>query len=171
MRLFAPVLSLLVIAMAAACTEQGSSPLTTTGPSQVTDAGHRERRRLARPGLSQRRPRGRLRQCSSASRTSDRLSHRPPATISRRTRWTTWCPGPLSSTKAGTVTFNTFGVHQVAIYAPGTEPGDIDTTDLDSDACRLSEAGPCARCAAAHRRRHQSHRNLSRRRAALFCAR
>ena len=32
--------------------------------------------------------------------------------------------------KGGTVTFNTFGVHQIAIYAPGTEPGDIDTTDL-----------------------------------------
>ena len=32
--------------------------------------------------------------------------------------------------KGGTVTFNTFGVHEVAIYAPGTEPGDIDATDL-----------------------------------------
>ncbi len=32
--------------------------------------------------------------------------------------------------KGGEVTFKTFGVHQVSIYAPGTEPGDIDTTDL-----------------------------------------
>ena len=32
--------------------------------------------------------------------------------------------------KGGKVTFKTFGVHQIAIYAPGTEPGDIDTTDL-----------------------------------------
>ena len=28
----------------------------------------------------------------------------------------------------GTVTFSTFGVHQIAIYSPGTEPGDIDTS-------------------------------------------
>jgi plastocyanin len=28
----------------------------------------------------------------------------------------------------GTVTFHTFGVHQVAIYAPETEPDDIDTS-------------------------------------------
>ena len=28
----------------------------------------------------------------------------------------------------GTVTYQTFGVHQVAIYKPGTEPSDIDTT-------------------------------------------
>jgi plastocyanin len=32
--------------------------------------------------------------------------------------------------RGGTVTFNTFGVHQVAIYAPGTDPGDIDQTAL-----------------------------------------
>ena len=30
----------------------------------------------------------------------------------------------------GTVTFKTFGVHQVAIYDSGTTPEDIDTTDL-----------------------------------------
>lgn len=32
--------------------------------------------------------------------------------------------------KGGTVTFNTFGVHEVAIYDDGTEPEDIDTTAL-----------------------------------------
>jgi hypothetical protein len=32
--------------------------------------------------------------------------------------------------RGGTVTFNTFGVHQVAIYEPGTEPEDIDTSIL-----------------------------------------
>jgi plastocyanin len=32
--------------------------------------------------------------------------------------------------KGGRVTFNTFGVHELAIYDDGTEPGDIDTTDL-----------------------------------------
>jgi plastocyanin len=30
----------------------------------------------------------------------------------------------------GTVTFNTVGVHQIAIYAPGTTPDDIDTSIL-----------------------------------------
>ena len=30
----------------------------------------------------------------------------------------------------GTVTFNTAGVHQVAIYAPGTDPDDIDMSIL-----------------------------------------
>ena len=32
--------------------------------------------------------------------------------------------------KGGTVTFNTIGVHVIAIYAPGTEPDDIDTSIL-----------------------------------------
>ena len=32
--------------------------------------------------------------------------------------------------QGGTVTFNTFGIHQVAIYADGTSPKDIDTTAL-----------------------------------------
>jgi plastocyanin len=32
--------------------------------------------------------------------------------------------------RGGTVTFNTFGPHGVAIYEDGTEPGDIDTTIL-----------------------------------------
>ncbi len=30
--------------------------------------------------------------------------------------------------RGGTVTFKTFGVHQLAIYAPGTKPDDIDAT-------------------------------------------
>jgi plastocyanin len=37
-------------------------------------------------------------------------------------------PGTVVIAQGGTVTFSTFGVHQVAIYSPGTEPGDIDTT-------------------------------------------
>jgi plastocyanin len=32
--------------------------------------------------------------------------------------------------RGGTVTFNTFGPHGVAIYEDGTEPGDIDTSVL-----------------------------------------
>ena len=32
--------------------------------------------------------------------------------------------------RGGTVTFKTFGVHQVAIYDNGVQPGDVDTTDV-----------------------------------------
>jgi plastocyanin len=39
-------------------------------------------------------------------------------------------PRTVVIAKGGTVTFNTFGVHEVAIYAPGTEPKDIDTSKL-----------------------------------------
>ena len=35
----------------------------------------------------------------------------------------------------GTVTFNTFGVHQVAIYDDGTEPEDIDTSMVVGTPC------------------------------------
>jgi plastocyanin len=35
----------------------------------------------------------------------------------------------------GTVTFNTFGVHQVAIYDDGTEPEDIDTSIVRPTPC------------------------------------
>ena len=43
----------------------------------------------------------------------------------------------------GTVTFNVpAGVHQIAIYEPGTEPEDIDTTDLTSLAAFAGCAGP-----------------------------
>jgi len=44
--------------------------------------------------------------------------------------------------KGGAVTFNTFGVHEVAIYAPGTEPGDIDTTDLVLTPAGCPKPGP-----------------------------
>ena len=39
-------------------------------------------------------------------------------------------PRTVVISRGGTVTFKTFGVHGVAIYAPGTEPGDIDTSVL-----------------------------------------
>jgi len=37
-------------------------------------------------------------------------------------------PRTVVISQGGTVTFDTFGVHQVAIYGPGTEPEDIDAT-------------------------------------------
>lgn len=39
-------------------------------------------------------------------------------------------PRTVVISQGGTVTFETFGVHQVAIYEPGTKPGDIDTSIL-----------------------------------------
>jgi plastocyanin len=130
MRLFAPVLSLLVIAMAAACTEQASSPLTTTAPSQVTGAG------AATPSARSAGPVATVAPSptekvvqfglpnvgSGFSPTSghDQSAHAVDSMV----------PGTVVIDKGDKVTFNTAGVHQVAIYAPGTEPGDIDTTDL-----------------------------------------
>lgn len=42
----------------------------------------------------------------------------------------TLVPETVVIDQGGTVTFDTFGVHQIAIYAPGVEPGDIDTSNL-----------------------------------------
>ncbi len=42
----------------------------------------------------------------------------------------TLVPGTVVIDKGGTVTFNTPGIHQVAIYEPGVEPADIDTSIL-----------------------------------------
>jgi plastocyanin len=39
-------------------------------------------------------------------------------------------PRTVVIAQGGTVTFETFGVHQVAIYDVGTEPEDIDTSIL-----------------------------------------
>ncbi len=93
MRLFVPFLSLSVIAMSAACMEQGSSPLTTTGPSQVTDAG------TATPSA---RSAGPVATAASAMKATVDFGMpnvgsgfpRRRATISRRTPSTTWCLGP-----------------------------------------------------------------------------
>jgi plastocyanin len=129
MRLFAPVLSLLVIAMAAACTEQGSSQLTTTGPSQVTGAG------AATPSA---RSAGPVATAASPMTATVQFglpnvgSGFPPTSGHDQSAHAvdSMVPGTVVIDKGGTVTFNTGGVHEVAIYAPGTEPSDIDTTDL-----------------------------------------
>jgi plastocyanin len=129
MRLFAPVLSLLVIAMAVACSEQGSSPLTTTGPSQLTDAG------TAAPSTRSAGP-----IATAASRLTATVqfgqanvgSPFPPTSGHDQSAHAVdnMVPRTVVIDKGGTVTFNTFGVHQVAIYAPGTDPRDIDTSVL-----------------------------------------
>lgn len=39
-------------------------------------------------------------------------------------------PSTVVIATGGTVTFETFGVHQIAIYEPGTRPEDIDTSQV-----------------------------------------
>jgi plastocyanin len=52
-------------------------------------------------------------------------------------------PGTVVIAAGGTVTFEVPpGVHQIAIYQPGTEPKDIDTTDLTTLAVYAGCAGP-----------------------------
>jgi plastocyanin len=141
MKLFAPVLSLLVIAMAAACTEQGSSPLNTTGPSQVAGTG------TETPSARSVGP-----VATAATRSTATVqfgqpnvgSPFPPTSGHDQSAHAVdnMVPRTVVIDKGGTVTFNTFGVHQVAIYAPGTEPGDIDTTDLVLTPAGCPKPGP-----------------------------
>ena len=129
MRLFAAMAFLSVMAMTAACTEQGSSRLATTGPSQVTDAG------AAAPANRSQGP-----VATAASRDTATVQFGqanvgttfPPTSGHDQSAHAVdnMVPRTVVIDKGGEVTFNTFGVHQVAIYAPGTEPGDIDTSDV-----------------------------------------
>jgi plastocyanin len=47
----------------------------------------------------------------------------------------TLVPGTVVIDKGGTVTFNAVGIHQIAIYKPGVEPEDIDTSALVAMPC------------------------------------
>ena len=129
MRLFVPMVFLSVIAMTAACTEQGSSRLTTTGPSQMSDAG---------TALPSNRSLGPVATAAPAPGATVQFGQAnvgspfPPTSGHDQSAHAVdnMVPRTVVIDKGGEVTFNTFGVHQVAIYARGTEPGDIDTTDL-----------------------------------------
>ena len=129
MRLFAPMVLLSVVTMAAACTEQGSSQLTTMGPSQVTEAGA--------PTPSNR-SLGPVATAASALTATVQFGQAnvgspfPPTSGHDQSAHAVdnLVPRTVVVDRGGTVTFNTFGVHQVAIYAPGTDPGDIDTSLL-----------------------------------------
>ena len=129
MRLLAQIVFLSVIAMSAACTEQGSSPLTTTGPSQVTGAGTSTPSArsagpvaTAAPGTTATVEFGMPNVGSGFPPTSghDQSAHAVDNMV----------PRTVVIDKGEKVIFKTGGVHQIAIYAPGTEPGDIDTSDL-----------------------------------------
>ena len=128
MKLYGPLAFLAVVAMATACTEQGSSRLATTAPSGVTEIG-------ASP--AGRAPGGLATAASSMTATvqfgqANVGSGFPPTSGHDQSAHAVdnMVPRTVVIDQGGTVTFNTFGVHEVAIYAPGTEPGDIDTTDL-----------------------------------------
>ena len=141
MRLFARMLFFSVIAMAAACMEQGSSPSNTTAPSLVTGGGTASpSNRSAGPvataasGMTATVQFGQANVGSGFPPTSghDQSAHADDNMV----------PRTVVIDKGGTVTFNTFGVHQIGIYAPGTEPGDIDTTDLVLTPADCPRPGP-----------------------------
>lgn len=129
MRWFARMVFLSVIAMTAACMEQGSSPSNTTAPSLVTGGG------TASPSN---RSAGPVATASSAATATMQFgqpnvgSDYPPAPPHDQSAHAkdNVVPRTVVIDKGGKVTFNTFGVHQIGIYAPGTEPEDIDTSDL-----------------------------------------
>ena len=129
MRWFARMVFLSVIAMTAACMEQGSSPSNTTAPSLVTGGG------TASPSN---RSVGPVATASSAMTATMQFgqanvgSDYPPVPAHDQSAHAkdNLVPRTVVIDKGGTVTFNTFGVHQIAIYAPGTEPDDIDTSDV-----------------------------------------
>ena len=128
MRFFARMAFFSVIALTAACMEQGSMPSNTTAPSVVTGG-------TASPSN---RTLGSVATAASRSTATVQFgqpnvgSDYPPAPPHDQSAHAkdNLVPRTVVIDKGGTVTFNTFGVHQVAIYAPGTEPGDIDTSEL-----------------------------------------
>ena len=129
MRFFARMALFSVIALTAACMEQGSMPSNTTAPSVVTGGS------TASPSN---RSVGPVATASSAMTATVQFgqpnvgSDYPPAPPHDQSAHAkdNMVPRTVVIDKGGKVTFNTFGVHEVAIYAPGTEPGDIDTSDL-----------------------------------------
>jgi plastocyanin len=128
MRLFRPMVFFSVVAMTTACMEQGSSP-SSTAPSRVTDAG------TASPAS---RAAGTLATAASAMTATVQFGQAnvgsgfPPTSGHDQSAHAVdnMVPRTVVIDSGGTVTINTFGVHQVGIYAPGTEPDDIDQSIL-----------------------------------------
>ena len=122
-----PVLSIVVVTMA--CTEPGASRLTSTGPSAVSNAG---------ADVTATRPIGTPSTLATPSSATVQFGQAnvgsgfpPPSGHDQSAHAVdNMVPRTVVIDKGGTVTFNTLGVHEVAIYAPGTDPDDIDTTVL-----------------------------------------
>lgn len=140
MRFFARMAFFSVIALTAACMEQGSMPSNTTAPSVVTGGTATPLNRSAGPVAT----------ASSAMTATIQFgqpnvgSDYPPVPAHDQSAHAkdNLVPRTVVIDKGGKVTFNTFGVHQIAIYAPGTEPGDIDTTDLVLTPAGCPKPGP-----------------------------
>lgn len=129
MKFYSPLALFAAVALiTAGCTEQSSSRLTTTGPTGVTDSGASPAGRTAgniatvESSMSATVQFGQANVGSGFPPTSghDQSAHAVDNMV----------PRTVVIDQGGTVTINTFGVHEVAIYGDGTEPGDIDTTDL-----------------------------------------
>ncbi len=109
----ARLIVLLYVVGAAACSQYASSSAGPTAPSFVTEQ--------ATP-LSATVQFGLASVGSGFPPTSghDRSAHANDTLV----------PGTVVIDKGGTVTFKAIGIHQVAIYAPGVQPRDIDTSVL-----------------------------------------
>ena len=129
MRLIRSAVSLSAIITMTACVEQGSSRFASTGPSPVES-------NEATP--SSRTPSGVPARIAPAQGATVQFGQPnvgtvyPPAFEHDRSAHAkdNLVPRNVVIDRGQTVTFNTFGVHEVAIYEDGTDPDDIDTSKL-----------------------------------------
>src|SRR5687768_9737087 len=131
MKMLAPAALLPIVVLTIACSEHGSSRLTsTTGPTAVGNSG---------ADVAQTRPSGVLSTVAAPASATVQFglppnvgSGFPPTSGHDQSAHAVdnMVPRTVVIDVGGTVTFNVPGVHQVAIYEPGTEPDDIDTSIL-----------------------------------------
>jgi len=129
MRLLRSAAFLSVIVMTSACAEQGSSPFTTTStaPSRVesgttvpSDRAPGPRRTVVSTVTTVQFGQPNVGSPFPPTSGHDQSAHAVDNMV----------PRTVVIDSGDTVIFNTGGVHQVAIYEPGTEPEDIDTSAL-----------------------------------------
>jgi plastocyanin len=134
MRVLSPAVLLLIV-LGVACSEQGSPGRSSTAPSPVnassSSAGpaSREVGAVASAAASNALQLSAIIQFGKPDVGSNFGPPAPPHDQSAHAK-DDMVPRTVVIDKGGKVTINTFGVHQVAIYDDGTEPEDIDTTDL-----------------------------------------
>jgi plastocyanin len=135
MRLIRSAVSLSAIIAMTACAEQGSSPFASTSPSRVestqttpaTGARNMNADAINAPAS--------IRSASTATVQFGQPNVGtvyPPAFEHDRSAHAkdNMVPRNVVIDRGGTVTFKTFGVHEVAIYEDGTDPDDIDTSKV-----------------------------------------
>ena len=128
MKMLAPAVLLPIVVLTLACSEHGASRLTTA-PTTVGSPG---------ADVAQNRPNGARSTVATPSTATVQFgkpntgSPFPPTSGHDQSAHAVdnMVPRTVVIDVGGTVTFNVPGVHQVAIYAPGTEPDDIDTSIL-----------------------------------------